>query len=164
VLWKRPEEIIKARLDYGEEAYDSSEHGTPIFIDGGASSNDVRQSPFLGDCWFMSALSLIASDDRYLRGDFDPFTAESVFRADKNKPANLKGEDLKKYEEEIAQKKDEVMRDMTTGVWAVNKNFSISVYESIKNYLIIQSQYSTVFHALASMSCAFSRWAGSMLL
>ena len=42
------------------------------FISGGASSNDVKQSQYLGDCYFVSALSVLASDDAYLRGSFVP--------------------------------------------------------------------------------------------
>ncbi len=39
--------------------------------EGGASSNDVQQSKYLGDCWFVSALSLIASDDKLLWGNIN---------------------------------------------------------------------------------------------
>lgn len=38
----------------------------------GASSNDVKQSSYLGDCWFVSALSIIAQYDNYLVGSYDP--------------------------------------------------------------------------------------------
>jgi hypothetical protein len=45
--------------------------GDPKFIDDGAESNDVMQGA-LGDCWFISALSVIASNDYLLRGEFNP--------------------------------------------------------------------------------------------
>ena len=41
------------------------------FLVGGAGSNDVKQSAFLGDCWFVSALSIMSKDDSLLRGSFD---------------------------------------------------------------------------------------------
>lgn len=37
------------------------------FIDDGAGSNDVKQGQ-LGDCWFIGALSVIATKDTLLRG------------------------------------------------------------------------------------------------
>jgi hypothetical protein len=43
----------------------------------GASSNDVCQSKYLGNCWFISALSIIAGYDKYLAGEF-AITEESV--------------------------------------------------------------------------------------
>jgi hypothetical protein len=43
----------------------------PEFIDAGAETNDVIQGA-LGDCWFIGALSVLATEDKYLRGDFDP--------------------------------------------------------------------------------------------
>lgn len=42
-----------------------------MFIYEGATSSDVKQG-MLGDCWFISALSLIASNDDLIRGTFDP--------------------------------------------------------------------------------------------
>lgn len=81
VKWLRPEEILETLIENGESHYKNKK---PIFIDyedthkteaaimaqnqSGASSNDVKQSKYLGDCWFISALSLIASDDTKLRG------------------------------------------------------------------------------------------------
>jgi len=48
----------------------SPEH-SPHFIDDGAEANDVMQGA-LGDCWFISALSVIATKDYLLRGEFNP--------------------------------------------------------------------------------------------
>lgn len=69
VKWLRPEEIVKELAKFGDSSYEDK---SPLFIEGGASSNDVRQSKYLGDCYFISALSLVASDDSLLRGSFDP--------------------------------------------------------------------------------------------
>lgn len=43
----------------------------PVFIDNGAEANDVCQGA-IGDCWFISALSVIATKDHLLRGEFNP--------------------------------------------------------------------------------------------
>lgn len=42
----------------------------PLFISDGADSNDVIQGS-LGDCWFISALSVLATKDHLLRGEFN---------------------------------------------------------------------------------------------
>ena len=42
----------------------------PEFIDNGADTNDVIQGA-LGDCWFIGALSVLATEDQLLRGSFD---------------------------------------------------------------------------------------------
>ena len=39
----------------------------PKFIDDGLAANDVKQGK-LGDCWFIGALSVIATRDELLRG------------------------------------------------------------------------------------------------
>lgn len=41
----------------------------PVFIDEGAMANDVMQGA-LGDCWLISALSIIATKDHLLRGEY----------------------------------------------------------------------------------------------
>lgn len=69
VKWLRPEEIIKELVDAGETKYEDC---SIEFLEGGASSNDVKQSKYLGDCWFISALSLVASKDEFLVGNFVP--------------------------------------------------------------------------------------------
>lgn len=43
----------------------------PEFLVEGATSNDVNQGA-LGDCWFIGAMSILSSDDRYIRGNFKP--------------------------------------------------------------------------------------------
>jgi hypothetical protein len=40
---------------------------TPAFFKGDASSNDVRQGA-IGDCWFIGALSVLATRDELLVG------------------------------------------------------------------------------------------------
>jgi len=52
-VWLRPEEIVPDK--------------NPVFIDDGASSNDVKQGQ-IGDCWFIGALSVIATRNDLLRG------------------------------------------------------------------------------------------------
>ena len=57
MVWCRPGEISKKKR--------------PEFIDDGADTNDVIQGA-LGDCWFIGALSVLATEDAYIRGSFDP--------------------------------------------------------------------------------------------
>ena len=57
IKWLRPKTLSKDRK--------------PEFIDAGAETNDVMQGA-LGDCWFIGAMSVLASHDEYIRGDFDP--------------------------------------------------------------------------------------------
>lgn len=47
----------------------------PLFIADGADSNDVIQG-CLGDCWFISALSVLATKDHLLRGEFNEHILE----------------------------------------------------------------------------------------
>ena len=54
MVWKRPCEI--------------SNKIPPVFLDEGASFNDVIQGA-IGDCWFISALSILATDDKNLYHD-----------------------------------------------------------------------------------------------
>jgi hypothetical protein len=68
VKWLRPEEILASLVDNG---FDDLEGKTAdIFDADGAGANDVCQSKYLGNCWFVSALSIIARYDKYLRGQF----------------------------------------------------------------------------------------------
>jgi hypothetical protein len=39
VKWLRPEEIVKELAKFGDSSYEDK---SPLFIEGGASSNDVR--------------------------------------------------------------------------------------------------------------------------
>ena len=55
--WLRPNQI--------------SQKKRPEFIDDGAETNDVIQGA-IGDCWFIGALSVLATEDAYIRGSFDP--------------------------------------------------------------------------------------------
>ncbi len=48
-----------------------SQKKRPEFIDDGAGTNDVIQGA-LGDCWFIGALSVLATEDAFIRGSFDP--------------------------------------------------------------------------------------------
>ncbi len=43
---------------------------SPKFIEQGASSNDLMQGA-IGDCWFISALAVLATKDHLLKGQFD---------------------------------------------------------------------------------------------
>jgi len=53
VMWLRPEDLPM--------------EGRPKFISGGIGSNDVKQGQ-IGDCWFIGALSVLATRDELLRG------------------------------------------------------------------------------------------------
>jgi calpain, invertebrate len=57
-IWKRPEDICKEN-NIGEKK--------PAFFKGDASSNDVRQGA-IGDCWFIGALSVLATRDELIVG------------------------------------------------------------------------------------------------
>ena len=56
----------------------------PVFLDSGADANDVKQGN-LGDCWFISALSGIATKDHLLRGEFsdDLLTDNAICKDEK---------------------------------------------------------------------------------
>jgi calpain len=56
LVWLRPSEISKKEK--------------PMFMSGGAQANDVIQG-YLGDCWFIGALSIIATNDEYLYNDIN---------------------------------------------------------------------------------------------
>jgi calpain, invertebrate len=56
-IWKRPEDICK----------ENSIEEKPAFFKGDASSNDVRQGA-IGDCWFIGALSVLATRDELIVG------------------------------------------------------------------------------------------------
>jgi hypothetical protein len=62
IEWQRPSEFC----DSGD---------TPKFLKGDASSNEVKQGA-LGDCWFIGALSVIATRDELLRGAADKIPPE----------------------------------------------------------------------------------------
>lgn len=40
--WLRPEEIIKGRINYGEDIYECGDFSVPEFISNGANLDDVR--------------------------------------------------------------------------------------------------------------------------
>lgn len=54
----------------------------PKFVDQGAGANDVRQGT-LGDCWFIGALSVIATRDELLRGGSQGMTLSKNMIIDK---------------------------------------------------------------------------------
>jgi len=62
LTWLRPKEISK-----GERTY---------FLEDGAETGDVLQGD-LGDCWFIGAMSVLATKDMYIRGEFNP-TADKI--------------------------------------------------------------------------------------
>ena len=68
VEWISPRELLQRKVAAGHQQYNDM---IPVFIDeDGATANDVLQSKYLGDCWFISALTLISQKDAYLRGAF----------------------------------------------------------------------------------------------
>ncbi|CAK89170.1 unnamed protein product (macronuclear) [Paramecium tetraurelia] len=73
--WLRPEEFLAALVENGDEQYKNST--VDVFDEDGAASNDVCQSKYLGNCWFVSALSIISGYEQYLQGDF-VITQESI--------------------------------------------------------------------------------------
>ena len=62
--WLRPEEY----LPEGDE---------PVFLSEGASSSDVMQG-VLGDCWFVSALSVLATRDELISGRIQGLTEDNI--------------------------------------------------------------------------------------
>ena len=66
VSWCRPAEICEPE--------------PPVFLKGGAESGDVLQGQ-IGDCWLIGAMSVLATHDVYLCGNFDP-TPEAVLDID----------------------------------------------------------------------------------
>jgi hypothetical protein len=58
VVWKRPQEIFGARCHFFTDSI---------------SSNDVVQGA-LSDCWFISALSVLATRDEMIRGSISNLT------------------------------------------------------------------------------------------
>ena len=69
LMWARPNDILSKLILEGQTDLQGAK--AEVF-DGGAASNDVIQSKFLGNCWFISALSIIAQDDTLLKGNFEP--------------------------------------------------------------------------------------------
>lgn len=71
IKWIRPEAMP---IDQGK---------SPVFIDDGIASNDVKQGK-IGNCWFIGALSVIATRDELLRGGnlkkLDPNNEEDFFK------------------------------------------------------------------------------------
>lgn len=64
VKWLRPDEIITELVHGGRD--DLVGKIPDVFDELGAVANDVVQSKYLGNCWFVSALSIIARYDKYL--------------------------------------------------------------------------------------------------
>ena len=57
VVWKSPSEYLK----------EGGNNQVPAFIIDDLSSNEVKQGA-IGDCWFIGAMSVVATKDEYLRG------------------------------------------------------------------------------------------------
>ena len=66
IEWLRPEDMTDE---------------TPMFIDDGPAPNDVKQGK-IGDCWFIGALSVLATRDELLRGGIGKIEVGPDFEAD----------------------------------------------------------------------------------
>lgn len=79
VFWRNPVEFIEEEQD---------DEGNPIktdgvhFMKGDAASNEVIQGQ-LGNCWFISALSVLADRDALLRGGGEDIDMENINMVDK---------------------------------------------------------------------------------
>lgn len=73
--WLRPEEMIAKLIEDGSE--DLVGKKIEFFDAEGAGASDVMQSKYLGNCWFISALTILSGYDQYLNGNFD-FTEEEI--------------------------------------------------------------------------------------
>jgi len=87
---------------------------TPEFLVDGAESNDVCQGS-IGDCWMIGAMSVLATDDRFIRGSFKP--------------------DLKNLQKDLT---DEEAKGMLSGVYPPlfhdYRKYGIYVLRFFKNY------------------------------
>ncbi|KAL4472263.1 hypothetical protein ABPG72_011624 [Tetrahymena utriculariae] len=76
VRWLRLNEIVDEYIENHGDEYLSEDEIKELqhihFLYEGASSNDVKQSKYLGDCWFISALSIVSEYNEYIDGEFDP--------------------------------------------------------------------------------------------
>lgn len=87
----------------------------PSFFDSeGAQANDVIQSSFLGNCWFVSALSILATRDELIRGKF--------------KPTN---ENLKEISNEEAQA---MQKGVYPPIYHYLRKYGIFVFRFFKNF------------------------------
>ncbi|CDW83096.1 cysteine protease family c02 [Stylonychia lemnae] len=68
MVWLTPDEI-------------DTKNQKPQFLDDGPAPNDVKQGK-LGDCWFIGALSVIATRDELLRGSIGDQNKSTDFQAD----------------------------------------------------------------------------------
>lgn len=73
IEWNRPDEMLDSELD-------SSLAKTP-FIMGDASSNEVLQGK-LANCWFVSALSVLATSDELIRGGGEWAISQNLSKID----------------------------------------------------------------------------------
>jgi len=67
VEWLRPEENLAKLIENGDDALIGKTAN--VFNQEGALANVVCQSKFLGNCWFVSALTIICRYDKYLLGE-----------------------------------------------------------------------------------------------
>jgi len=73
VEWLRPEEYCNE---------------SPEFINEGASANDVRQGA-IGNCWFISALSVLATRDELVRGGIGSMEIDENFEVNQEIAMNF---------------------------------------------------------------------------
>ena len=76
IYWFRPQEISATK--------------PPEFIDDGAKCNDVMQGA-VGDCWLIGAISVLATNDEYIRGNFNPTPEATLEISDEEASGMVKG-------------------------------------------------------------------------
>ena len=73
VEWMLPEEYLKTEENPKPKA---------VFVKNDSSSNEVKQGN-IGNCWFISALSVLASHDELIRGATDGINKDTLEVLDK---------------------------------------------------------------------------------
>ena len=76
IEWLMPEEYLKT----GDEEEDKKI--APVFIKNDASANEIKQGK-VGNCWLISALSVLAGHDELIMGSADTLDMENIDILDK---------------------------------------------------------------------------------